>query len=566
MRGEPTARRERRAGTGKRGAARACALRRLLSLVFPLLAAACSLLPATAPAAAQTRTVEILNADLVTVEQDSLGIVRRLEGNVRLRQDTTLLSARSAVYDERASLVTLRGGVRVVSGRNTLTAETVLYHSDTRVAEAQSSARVTDGESVLTAPAMTHDTQTEVSTFAGGGRILSRGATITSPAGTYSSGTRVARLSGPLTLVDSATVLTAARGTYDAGIQRADVAGNVRLRRPDTRLDADSLVYFRTTERARAYGQAALERIGTERAPPGRTATAPADSSRRTFLFGDELIYDGKAQTAQARGPSRGDSRDPLLVALSGRSDGGIDTTLVRAPRLDAVRVITRRDTTTVLTATGGARLTDGRLVALADSAHLERRGESDRLGLFGRTRPSVWASGAQLTGDTLTVTSRGGRVDTLLVVGTAFAARVDSLVGRVQQLAGGRMQAFFEGDSLRRLSVAPNAEACTFRAEGAGDAARLAGADRLSADSLAGIVERGKIRAVRGYGGVAGTAYGPRIVPEGTRLPGYAFAPDAAPTRDGVLDTDGWEARWLARFGPTPEALRPPDAQVAPP
>ena len=123
-------------------------------------------------ASAQTRTVEILNADLVTVEADSLGIVRRLDGNVRLRQDTTLLSSRSAVYDERANLVTLRGGVRVVSGRNTLTAETVLYHSDTRVAEAETNARVDDGESVVLAPQMTHDTQTEVSTFSGGGRIL----------------------------------------------------------------------------------------------------------------------------------------------------------------------------------------------------------------------------------------------------------------------------------------------------------------------------------------------------------------------------------------------------------
>ena len=243
-----------------------------------------------------------------------------------------------------------------------------------------------------------------------------------------------------------------------------------------------------------------------------------------------------------------------------------VDTTLVRAPRLDAARRITGRDTTTVLTATGGARLADGRLVALADSAHLERRVDLDRLGLFGRTRPSVWASGAQLTGDTLAVTSRAGRVDTLLVVGTAFSARVDSLVGRVQQLAGGRMQAFFEGDSLRRLAVWPNAEAFTFRAEGAGETARLAGADRLSADSLAVIVAGGTVREVRGYGGVAGTAYGPRIVPEGTRLPGYAFAPDAAPTRDAVLDADGWEARWLARFGPTPEALRPPDAPAASP
>ena len=545
-----------------------------------LLAAVLAAAGAAAGAAAQTRTVDILNADLVTVESDSAGVIRRLDGNVRLRQDTTLLSARSAVYDERLAQVTLRGGVRVVSGRNTLTAEEVLYHSDTRVAEATTAVRVEDGESVLLAPRMSHDTQTEVSTFSGGGRILHRGAVITSPAGTYSAGTRTARLTGPVRLVDSTSVLTADRGTYDARIQRDAVAGSVRLRRPDSRLAADSLVYFRRTERARAYGEAALERIGTGRSPGGRAGAAPADSSQRTFLFGEELIYDGQAETAQARGetaaPSGDTPRDPLLVSLRGRDDGGVDTTLVRAPRLDAARRVARGDTTTVLTAWGGARVVDGRLVAVADSVRLTRRspggGEAvDRLGLFGRARPSVWASGAQLTGDTLLVTSRAGRPDTLLVIGGAFSARVDSTVGRVQQLAGGRMQAFFEGDeadgtsALRRLAVWPTAEAFTFRAEGTGAAARLAGADRLSADSLAVLFERGKIREVRGYGGVAGTAYGPRIVPEGTRLAGYTFTPEAAPTRAAVLDTSGWEARWLADYGPPPEALRPPSDPPAP-
>ena len=528
---------------------------------------ACAVALLTSGAAAQTRTVEILNADLVTVEADSGGVVRRLDGNVRLRQDTTLLSSRSAVYDESRSEVVLRGGVRIVSGRDTLTAEEVVYRSDTRVAEARTQVRVGDGESALYAPQATYDARAEVSTFSGGGRILHRGSVLTSPAGTYSSATRVARMSGPVRLVDSTGVLTAARGTYDARVERADFAGAVRLRRPDTRLAADSVVYFRRTERARAYGRVALERIGSERG--GREA--PADSSRRTFLFGEQLLYDGPAGTAQARGETRPGRtpRDPLLVSLQGQPDGGVDTTLVRAPRLDALRTVAGADTTQTLVAWGGARVWDGRLAAVADSARIVRSAPRDgpavdRLGLFGATRPSAWADGAQLTGDTLFVSSRARpdgaeRVDTLLVVGQAFSARVDSTVGRVQQLAGGRMLAVFDSTdaaALRRLSVWPTAEALTFRAE----AGRLAGADRLSADSLAIVFERGAIREVRGYGGIAGTAYGPRIVPEGVRLPGFAFAPEAAPTRAAVFDSAGWEAEWLASFGPPPEALQPPE------
>ena len=528
-------------------------------LLFLLLATACWPLASSA----QTRTVEILNADLVSVTQDSSGVVRRLDGNVRLRQDTTALSARSAVYDEARSEVVLRGDVRIVSGRNTLTAAEVVYRSDTRVAEARSGVRVADDRSVLTAPNVTHDTRTEVSTFSGGGRITHRGSVITSPAGTYASGPQIARLSGPVLLVDSTGTVAAARGTYDARVQRADFAGTVRLRRPDVRLAADSLVYFRRTERARAYGRVALERIGSGRtAAEVRRGAAPADSSRRTFLFGEQLLYDGRTEAAQARGVA---GRDPLLVTLAGRPDGGVDTTLVRAPRLDAVRRIVRTiagaDTLQTLTASGGARVVDRRLAAVADSARVVRSapggGEAvDRIELLGAARPSAWADGAQLTGDSVFVSLRAERVDTLLVVGRAFSARVDSVLGRVQQLAGGRMQAFFDGDSLKRVSVWPNAEAVSYRADAEG---RLAGADRLSADSLSVVFERGAVREVRGYRGVAGTTWGPRIVPDGIELPGFTFDPAGAPTRAGVLDPDGWEAAFLADFGPTTDDLRPP-------
>ena len=336
--------------------------------------------------------------------------------------------------------------------------------------------------------------------------------------------------------------------------------------RPDARLWADSLVYFRTTERARAYGQVALERLGAER-QASREGAAPADSSQRTFLFGETLLYDGRDAAAQARGEERTGRarRDPLLVTLRGRDDGGVDTTLVRAPRLSAVQTVAGRDTLQTLVAEGGARLVDRRLAAVADSVHLTRRTPpvgptDDVLGLFGASRPSVWADGAQLTGDTLIVTSRAERVDTLYVVGRAFTARVDSAVGRVQQLAGGQMLALFSADSsgggtIRRLAVWPNAEAVTYRAS---DDGRLEGADRISADSLSVTFDAGAVREVRGYGGIAGTTYGPRIVSNGLQLPGYAFDPDGAPTRDELLDPGGWEDVFLRENGPPLEALRP--------
>ena len=262
-------RRSTSAGARRRGSAGRC-------LAAPCAVAACN---GRRAASAQTRTVEILNADLVTVEADSLGVVRRLDGNVRLRQDTTLLSARSAVYDERASLVTLRGGVRVVSGRNTLTAETVLYHSDTRVAEAQTGVRVTDGESVLTAPAdRARHADRGLDVLGRRPHPLARRDHHVARGHVQLGHARRAPL-GPIPLVDSAAVLTAARGTYDAGIQRADVAGTVRLRRPDTRL-ARRLARLLPADRARARLRPGGARADRDRAPPARPTARPRPTAR----------------------------------------------------------------------------------------------------------------------------------------------------------------------------------------------------------------------------------------------------------------------------------------------
>ena len=597
------------------------------------------------PAQAQTRLVEILNADVGETTADSLGEVQRLEGNVRMRQDTTLLSARQVTYYVTRGEVVMSGDVEIVSGRDTLTSATVVYDSNDKTAVARGAVRLGDGESVLLAPEVSYDTRAEFATFEGDGEIRHRGAVLTSPSGSYSSARRFAEFDGPVTLTDSSGTVQAERGTYDARVRRADFAGAVFLRRPDATLDADSLVYFRRTERARAYGRVVLQRIGDG----GQTGDAPADSSRRTFLFGETLLFDGQAETASARGLEAGPdgpALDPLLLVLRGDGSGRVDTTLARAPRIDAARTVAGADTVTVITTAGGARVWERRLRAVADSVAFRRQSGAglavpdgladavggastggaragatsadsssmrtgtepdtgtaradgtggagtgkpespaatttasapgtapasgaeadapdpavrDQIRLFG-SRPSVWADGAQITGDSLAVFATAGAADSLVVRGQAFAARVDSTLGRLQQIAGLRMLGRFAGDELRQLDVWPNAQALYYRATPEG---LLDGAFEFSLDSLSFQFEGGELTRIDGDRGIAGTVYGPSNVPETRRLPGFAYTIDGGPTRPGLLG-DGWEAGWLERYGPTPDALRPAGGDAPP-
>ncbi len=604
-----------RGGKGEGG--HVCLSRALLLLSLS------SFLPLAPSLHAQTRMVELVNADSVAVESDSLaGTVRRLVGNVVFRQDTTALSAARAVqYVERGEVV-LDGGVRIVSGRDTLTADRVTYMAASKIANAVGRVRIADGVSVLYAPQAAYASRERLAAFDAGGRLLHEGTVLTAPRGTYDTRARfataeggarledstvvvtseratydarrrLAAFEGDLRLVDSSAVLTSTRGTSDTRERRADFTGDaggppVRLARRNVRLEADSLTHFRRTGVSDARGRVVLERLGDDlaEADGGAAPDSAPDFSRRTLLFGAHALHDDPAGRSEVWGRA-GDASgpaDPLLVRLRTDSTGATDTTLVRARRLVALRPpeagsseagLSEADSgappATRLTAWGEVRLAQSRFAAVGDSAVFLRSDSTapvrDDLALYGAgTRPSVWFDRAQVTGDTLTAGARGERLDTLRVVGNAFAAQLDTTLGRVRQIRGRRMLALFDGSEanrLRRLSVWPNAEAVYYRATPEG---LLDGADRLSADSLAFLFAGDELREVRGVRGIEGVAYGAGIVPEGLALDGYAYAPDARPTRATLLPPDGREAAWLAADAapdaPPPDAP-PPGGQV---
>ena len=518
------------------------------------------LLAASSPARAQVRLVELVNADRVEVEADSTqGTVRRLFGNVVLRQDTTTLYAARAVQYEQRGQVFLEGDVRIESGKVTLTAPRVTYDANAKEAMADQNVRIEDEETVLLAPSARYLTRTEQAFFDAGGRLLHDGAELTAPRGTYDANRKEAVFEGGVQLQDSSAVLISERGTYNANAERADFVGAVRLRQRGVALYADSLVHFRETERSEAFGQVVLERLGDAR-DEADGGEAP-DSTRRTLLFGASATHDERARTSHVEGT---EAREPLLVQLRTVSTGITDTTLVRAHHFDAVQRDSLGGTFTRVVAVGVVRLVQPRLSAIADSAAFERvelgdstRAIRDRLALHGQARPSIWFDEAQITGDTLYAFAVGEALEHLDVLGDAFVAQLDTTLGRVRQMRGRQMQARFIRDSLRTLAIWPNAEAIYFRATEDG---LLDGADRLSADSLAFLFADDALREIRGARDIEGIAYGPQIVPEPFHLPGYVYTPDQRPLRPALLTSGSWEADWLDAQHPEPDlTARPP-------
>jgi hypothetical protein len=225
--------------------------------------------------------------------------------------------------------------------------------------------------------------------------------------------------------------------------------------------------------------------------------------------------------------------------------------------------------------AAGSAAAVDSAAAGDSTGARQARRQESRFFG-----HPLSWSSGgagpsqAQLSGDSLRVVGREGAVHRLDARGNAFLAQEDSLLdGRLQQLKGRRMRGYFTQDStggttLRRLWAGPNAQAIYFQkkdaaADSAGSNA-LAGAVRVSSDSIVFRMRAGELERMRVLSGVEGTRYEAENVPDPFRLDGFVWSPARRPQK-GVFLREERVRRRLTRPAPPPKRNAPPAAEPPP-
>lgn len=463
----------------------------------------------------RTREVDV-SADLLEEDVVSGERVRRLSGDVRLRQgETRLWSTRAIQYLDRREILFI-GNVLVVERGDTLRADSVLYNRSTKVGRATGDVQLTDGDVLVTAPS-----------------------------GLYFTRQKRAQFTEGVQLVDSTAVLTSEAGEYWSDEKRAEFYGDVLLDEERTHLEADTVTYLRETDVSIARGNVFIERSGgvedrggeqdggqDEAASEPETdveredSAAESDSLTRTLLFGQYAYNEDSTAYSRIEGT-------PLLVQLRQDSLGAeIDTLLIRAAVLES----SREDSLQRLVAIDSVRIWQQDLAAVADSVVYDRfevAGDSseEEVRLFGS--PMAWLQQNQVSGDTMLVKAHDDAVDSLYVRSRSFVARQDSLIQRIHQLRGRNLDAAFEGDSLRALSIGPQAEAINFRSD---DDGNPSGAVRMSADRIIFRFRGDDLDRLEAIRGTEGTYYPEQLVPDDFHLEGFAWYPERMPTKAGLL------------------------------
>jgi lipopolysaccharide export system protein LptA len=406
--------------------------------------------------------------------------VFELTGPILLQCGTELI-ARTGTQ-EAVNQYRFEGDVRIVERGDTVYADNVLYFSDSKIGQANGNVVITDGVVTLLAPEAIYFTNEQRTVFNNG-----------------------------VQFEDSTSILTSRRGTYWSDEARAEFNSDVELHQDSLYVSADSLTYWRESEETNARGNVYVERSDGE----------------LVTIFGRSLFHSAAIDSSHISG-----NVDMLQVTSDST---GTDSLFVRSAHL----FLTRSEASEFVLATDSVEVIQGKISVIGDTLAYTRfdDGRSELTRTFGA--PVAWLDLSQISSDNLWLTRRDGQLDSLRAEGDVFVAQFDTVLTRIQQLKGRTLVGLFVNDSLRTMTVAPNAEALYYvEASEEGEQA----ATRTSSDSIVFSFRGGELVKIGSYDALDGEYYPSNIIDQAENLTGYSWTPERRPEKET------FRAEWLAR------------------
>ena len=279
-------------------------------------------------------------------------------------------------------------------------------------------------EEIIWADTLYHNTFTDFSQFRG--RVI-----IESPENTVFS--EIIDLISPLDLIifrspvrfeDEDGVLLAGSGTYFQEPDSAAFRGNVQLSDSTQYLEADSLFMNRSKDLYEMEGRVFAD-----------------DFEENVTFEGDYLLADSTGYRLLT-----GD--DAWLMEVS---ESETDTTHLLAKKIEMIET----DTTSAMDAYQQVRIWSTKFSAVADTANY--KDEEQKFILNGS--PILWQKNIQLTGPFIEATLEDDDIKFLQSFPRPFVVQEDSATGRLNQMTGDTLHAYFENGNLERLVVFNNSE-----------------------------------------------------------------------------------------------------------
>ncbi|WP_082161673.1 OstA-like protein [Rufibacter radiotolerans] len=480
--------------------------------------------------------------------------VRRLLGNVVMRQGATTLTADSAYqYAKDRNRMEVFGNVHITQESMDATSATASYDGTRRVANMRGGVTLRDAEMTLTTPSLNYNLDAKRAYYTEGGNIVGADYTIQSQLGTYASDakvlgfkkgvkyvgqnaevvsdtmayntvSKVVEFFGPTTIKSPDGTLFANRGTYNTVTRASNFRGNASIKTPDYIIRGDELTYDK-----------------------GREYYTASRNVSMTSIKDTTIITGQTAQYWRARGRAKVFG-SPVMKSIVSR-----DTMYLSADTLYSVENSRDKKKKGKLYAYYDVRIFKSDMQGLCDSLTYDL---NDSIIYMSRN-PRLWASKNQMTADSVVMQLKNNSLHQMRMFGNSFAISRDTLEN-FNQVKGRNMIAHFINSKISRIDVNGNAESLYFALEG--DTATL-GMNRAVSSDMRMLFANGKIQFISFLENPDAKLIPPHELEEpDKRLKGFEWRGKEIPTKASVLAKRGPAKRpaRLAKPAPAKSKAKP--------
>ncbi|WP_158279594.1 OstA-like protein [Arcicella aurantiaca] len=213
--------------------------------------------------------VKIIQADTVTITGDTayyFGNERKakINGRVKLDDKTIILNTNKLDYDLNSSVAFYNTGGKVLDKKSTLTSKEAYYNTVTKLVNFKTNVKVLDKDGNLSADSLRYSTLSKEAFFVAPTLIVNKkDTTYANPGSQYNTLTKISNLKGRSTVKTEDYVMTADTMIYDPPTEIGVANGNILFisKKDKAILTGDKGRYSKKTGITRVFGHALLKNI-----------------------------------------------------------------------------------------------------------------------------------------------------------------------------------------------------------------------------------------------------------------------------------------------------------------
>lgn len=476
---------------------------------------------------AQTNKIQIINANTFELAERQGGKVKKLIGQVQLKQDQTILYCDSAYLFDAINFVEAYGNVRINhSDSVNFYGDVLRYDGNKRLAKLQKNVSMVDPSSTLTTNELEFDLKQNRANYNSGGKLVSGVNVLTSKSGYYYTATRelffknVVELTNPefnlkgdtlkyntsnktatflgKTIISSdGDTIYCKAGTYQTEQQYGVLLKRAVVRSKENSITADTIFFNRKTNYIKAIGNILMH-----------------DTINKSFLLGNMAEVFGKQKNSYI-------TNQALLISLMDK-----DTLFIWADSI-LTKQATVLQTKDVVKAYKNVKIFKQDLQAVCDSLVYIKQDSS----IYLYKSPILWSDVNQITGDTIIFFINSKKLDSMDVRNNAFVISKETSK-HYNQVKGKNLQAFFEQGKISFIHVFGNGQSIYYAKE---DSSYL-GVNIIDCSEMKFSFKMGKIASTKFITEPDATFYPiDELKPEELKIKGFKWLETLKPVRKKI-------------------------------